>query len=97
MALTYLSFIKTGDRYVSDAYTPTTSNMSVGVKFAGKAGAAVVEGCIDGVNWTVAGALAGAANSSDYIRRNVCGFVVGEVFRIITTEEPESIHILEAD
>jgi hypothetical protein len=69
--------------------------MSVGVKFAAKPGAAVVERSIDGVNWAVAGAIASGANDSMYVLRNVCGFVVGERFRVTVTGAPESIHVLE--
>jgi hypothetical protein len=98
MALTGLSYTETEGRYISEVYTPATSNMAVGVKFSEKPGAATVERSIDGgVNWVVAGAVATVANDSRYVLQNVCGFVAGEVFRIITTEEPESIHILEAD
>jgi hypothetical protein len=69
--------------------------MSVGVLFAEKPGAAVLERSIDGVNWVVAGAIASAANDSMYVLQTVCGFVVGEMFRVITTGEPASINILE--
>jgi hypothetical protein len=95
MALVNLSFTATVGGYVSGVYTPSTSNMSIGVKFAGQPGAAVVERSIDGVNWAVAGAIASVANDSAYVLQNVCGFVTGEVFRVRVNEEPESIHVLE--
>jgi hypothetical protein len=95
MALTELNFTATGERYVSDVYTPSTSNMAFGVKFVSTPGAVVVEHSIDGVNWVIAGAIASAANDSMYVLRSVFGFVVGEVFRVIATEAPESIHVLE--
>jgi hypothetical protein len=71
--------------------------MAAGVRFREKPGAATVERSIDGVNWAVAGAIASMSNDSLYVLQNVFGFVVGEVFRVITTEEPESIRILERD
>jgi hypothetical protein len=98
MALTNLSFVKTGDAYVSAAYAPSTSNMAVGVKFAAKPGSSSVERSINGgMDWVVAGMVASAANSSGYVVMNVCGFVVGEIFRVTATEEPASIDILEGD
>jgi hypothetical protein len=68
--------------------------MAVGVAFSGRPGAAVVERSIDGVNWVVAGAIASASNDSMYVLQNVCGFVLGEAFRVIATEAPLVIHVL---
>jgi hypothetical protein len=95
MALTSLIFTKTGEKYVSNVYAPTTSNMAVGVKFLNSPGAVIVERSIDSTNWVVAGAVATIANDSMYVLQNVCGFVIGEVFRVTATSEPESINILE--
>jgi hypothetical protein len=71
--------------------------MAVGVKFSAHAGAVTVERSVDGVNWFVAGAVAGISNDRLYVLQNVYGFVTGERFRVIATEEPEIIHVLEAD
>jgi hypothetical protein len=76
-------------------FTPDTANMTVGVKFLERPGAVTVERSIDGVDWVVAGAIAGGANDSLYVLQSVCGFVIGEFFRVITTEEPESIKVLK--
>jgi hypothetical protein len=95
MALTDLSFERTGNRWLSEEYEPSTSNMSVGVKFWDRPGAAVVERSIDGENWVTAGAIASAGNDARYVLLNVCGFVAGERFRVTATELPERIHILE--
>ena len=99
MALNSLSFSKTffngKECWLSDAFTPESSNISIGVKFGAKMGSTVVHRSIDGVNWAVAGMIAGASNDSTYLLQNVCGFVVGESFRVETSEEPESINVLE--
>lgn len=96
MGLRDLSFSMVDGRWLSEVFVPERSNMAVGVKFLGSPGAVVVERSIDdGTNWVVAGAIASVSNDSMYVLENVCGFVVGEFFRVVTTEEPESIHVLE--
>jgi hypothetical protein len=77
MGLTSLSFTVKDGRYISDVYVPETSNIAVGVKFLEHPGAVTVERSIDGVNWAVAGAIAGGANDSLYVLQGVCGFVIG--------------------
>jgi hypothetical protein len=97
MALVNLSFSETGNNWTSEIIVPSTSDMAVGVKFpnTGKPGAVIVEQTIDGENWTLAGQIVGRMNdTSYYVLKNVCGFVVGTSFRIVISTEPESIKIL---
>jgi hypothetical protein len=70
--------------------------MAVGVMFLNRPGAVVIERSIDGgANWVVAGLIGYATSNCLYVLQSVCGFVIGEVFRVIATEEPASINVLE--
>jgi hypothetical protein len=96
MGLTGLVFAQHGREWMSEVFVPTSSRMTIGVRFAGKPGSAVLEHSIDGVNWVVAGLVAGVANDSAYAT-NTFRIVIGEYFRVRTSEEPESIQVFEGN
>ena len=90
--MTALGFTRIDGRCVSDMWTATKGNVVFRVEFAsGNRGSATVERSITGNKWIVAGVLPCA----EFFEMNVCCAVAGQQFRVVTTEEPTSINVLE--
>ena len=88
-----LNFVQDGNRWTSNVFSPTASNIEICVRFKNPGGGHVgVLRSIDGVEFTPfeSGTVGNLGRKTKMLIFNVSGIVAGCYLKVLSTAEPDS-------